>query len=130
MKGLDTNILVRYLTGDDPAQTNRAIRFVERECTPERPCFLNNIVFCELVWVLARGQRIERARLHRMIETLLSSLEFAFEDKDLLWQALEAFAEGGDFADAVIAGVNKKNGCSSTATFDRGAETLAGFESV
>jgi predicted nucleic-acid-binding protein len=131
VKGLDTNVIVRYLTRDDPHQTHRATRYIERECTPETPCFVNDIVLCELFWVLSRAYRIDRRKIHHMMETLLTSLEFAFADKLLVWSAQHAYAEGHDFADALIAAINRKHGCAATATFDENASgAIQGYEAA
>ena len=51
MIGLDTNILVRYLTKDDEQQWKQAVEIVEGR----EQCFVANIVLCELIWVL-RGK--------------------------------------------------------------------------
>jgi predicted nucleic-acid-binding protein len=51
MIGLDTNIIVRYLTHDDPAQTTAAVRVTDSRSS-DSPGFLSVIVIAELVWVL------------------------------------------------------------------------------
>ena len=51
MVGLDTNVLVRYLTRDDESQWQQAKEVIESG----QLCFIANIVLCELVWVL-RGK--------------------------------------------------------------------------
>ncbi len=51
MKGLDTNVLVRYITRDDPGQERTASRFLDSARTRAEPIFVNAIVLCELVWV-------------------------------------------------------------------------------
>ncbi len=51
MIGLDTNILIRYLTRDDEPQWQQAATIIQQN----QPCFITNIVLCELVWVL-RGR--------------------------------------------------------------------------
>ena len=50
--GVDTNILVRLLTGDDPAQVSAAERFVTTQLSPERCGFVSMVVVCELAWTL------------------------------------------------------------------------------
>jgi predicted nucleic-acid-binding protein len=72
MIGLDTNIFVRLVVADDPAQTARAQRFVETRCTPEAPGFINCIVLAELVWVLARAYDYSRAEIAAAVENLLA----------------------------------------------------------
>ncbi|MGF1645004.1 MAG: hypothetical protein ACFCUJ_15305 [Thiotrichales bacterium] len=52
MKGLDTNVLVRYLTCDDPSQAALAANYIKTQCTVDHPGFINRIVQCKVVWVL------------------------------------------------------------------------------
>jgi predicted nucleic-acid-binding protein len=49
--GLDTNVLIRYLTRDDLDQWERASQMIQEN----QPCFISNVVLCEVVWVL-RGR--------------------------------------------------------------------------
>ncbi len=60
MTGIDTNVLVRYIVQDDPAQSALATTFIEKNCTAKKPGFINLIVLCELTWVLKRAYRAER----------------------------------------------------------------------
>lgn len=52
MKGLDTNVLVRYLTQDDPVQSRKANALIAEAVDRGEQCPINVIVLCELVWVL------------------------------------------------------------------------------
>ena len=52
MIGLDTNVLVRYLIQDDPAQALLATKLIEENCSKHSPGRLSLVVLCELVWVL------------------------------------------------------------------------------
>jgi len=47
MKGLDTNVLVRYLTQDDPKQAAMATKVIEEAAAKEEKMFLHPLVFCE-----------------------------------------------------------------------------------
>ena len=55
MIGLDTNVIVRYLTQDDPLQSRRATEIFERRLTPEKPGFICVVTMVETVWVLDRA---------------------------------------------------------------------------
>lgn len=70
MIGLDTNILVRYLTRDDESQWRQASEIIQQN----QPCFIANIVSCELVWVL-RGThyRFQKAEVIETLEAMLHS---------------------------------------------------------
>jgi len=50
--GLDTNVLVRYLTEDDPPQAKRANALISGAVTRREQCVIGPVVLCELVWVL------------------------------------------------------------------------------
>ena len=55
MIGLDTNVIVRYLTQDDPVQSKQATDIVERRLTDANPGFVSIVVMVETVWVLDRA---------------------------------------------------------------------------
>ncbi len=60
MVGLDTNVIIRYITQDDPDQSKIATAFIERYCTVDNPGYINQIVLCEIVWVLT-GKKINQS---------------------------------------------------------------------
>ena len=52
MIGLDTNILVRYFTHDDPRQTPLARRLIDEQLDHRHPGHVSIVTLAELVWVL------------------------------------------------------------------------------
>lgn len=131
MIGLDTNVLVRLFVDDDPVQVRQAREFVNARCTPDEPGFVDRVALCELVWVLASGYGYGRDAVVKVIQTLLGSRDVVLEDREAVSAALRAFrVRGIDFADALIAVVNRSRGCEFTATFDRKAATLDGFVGI
>jgi predicted nucleic-acid-binding protein len=128
MIGLDSNVLVRYLTQDDPAQSRKANQVVEESLRAGETLYLNHVVMCEMNWVLARAYGYDRAELADAIEKMLSAAQFEFEDKNALWQALAGFRQSGaDFADCLIGAKNISAGCTFTLTFDKRAGGLPQF---
>src|SRR5882757_4475269 len=131
MIGLDTNVLVRILTADDPVQSQQARLFVESRCTPESPGFVNCVVLSELVWVLERLYRYRRSEIAGAIDGLLASRDLVVEAHDVVHAALAAYrASNCDFVDALIGQINRARGCDATATFDRKAAKLEVFVAV
>ena len=131
MKGLDTNVLVRYITRDDPGQERAAARFLESAKARSEPTFVNVIVLCELVWVLGRTYEYSRAEVGAVIGQLLTTEQIVVEDADLAWLALSDFkASKADFADCLIGRRNLRLGCDATATFDRRLKDLAAFAAL
>jgi predicted nucleic-acid-binding protein len=122
--GLDTNVLLRYLLKDDPAQAARAERELERD---ER-FLIDGIVLCELVWVLEAGYGFSRADIAVALERITATAQFEIEGQELVVAALDDFRRStADFSDCLIARRNRGAGASETVTFDRSLKGLAGF---
>ncbi|MGO9127048.1 MAG: PIN domain-containing protein, partial [Terriglobales bacterium] len=69
MIGLDTNVVVRYLTHDDPVQTTAAMRVMD-SLSPDSPGFLSLIVIVELFWVLEVSYRFKKKEIEQVLENL------------------------------------------------------------
>jgi len=127
VRGLDTNLLVRYVTDDDPAQAAvvRAL-FRDMEAAGER-LHVSCIVLCELCWTL-RGYDCSRDEIAAVLVKILATGLFEIQDSDLVRYALEEYRQGrGDFADYLIGWQNRRAGCTDTFTFDGKLKKAAGF---
>jgi predicted nucleic-acid-binding protein len=120
MIGLDTNVLVRYLTQDDPEQSLRANRLIESCCTRKEPGRISLIVLCELVWVLRGAYGYQKSLVTNALEQILFSRELEVENAPIAASALSAYRKGSaDFADYVIVFCNRSSGCELTYSFDK-----------
>lgn len=121
MIGLDTNVLVRYLTQDDPAQSTQANSVIE-QLSPAQPGVISHIVLCELVWVLSRAYKYSREQIAEVIHAVLTCQEFQVERVDLAELALLDCQQGNaDYSDYLIARRHQQMGVRYTVTFDRKA---------
>jgi predicted nucleic-acid-binding protein len=128
MIGLDTNILVRYVTQDDPTQSPRATQIVERQLTEENPGFVSIVAMVETVWVLERAYGLAAGEIAAIVERMLQTDVLVVENEQEVFTAMNALKTGqGSFADAVIAALGARAGCSRTLTFDRKATRLPDF---
>ncbi len=122
MIGVDTNVLVRYLVEDDPKQSAQASHWVDSIGHKKESILINQIVFCELVWILQGPYQIDKKTLVATLEKILLAKQFEIESKDEIWQALSGFkSQAVDFADALIGVKNQMAGCRTTVTFDQKA---------
>ena len=129
MIGLDTNILVRYLTQDDTAQSARATEIIERRITEKNPGFICIVAMVETVWVLDRAYRLTAREIAAAVERVLQIDVLVVENEQEVFTAMVGLKDGqGGFADAVIAGLAGKASCSHTLTFDRKASRFPGFK--
>jgi predicted nucleic-acid-binding protein len=129
MIGLDTNILVRYLTQDDAVQSRKATEILERRLTEDNPGFVSIVAMVETVWVLERAYGFSGAEIAAAVERMLQADALVVESEFEVFTAMIAVKEArGSFADAVIGALGAKANCSCTLTFDEKALRLAGFE--
>jgi predicted nucleic-acid-binding protein len=129
MIGLDTNVLVRYLAQDDPAQSRTATELIEHRLSEAEPGFVTIVAMAEVAWVLERAYSLADQEIAAAIEGILQSEVLVVENEQEVFTAMVALKEGrGSFADALIGALGVKAGCSWTVTFDRRAGRLDGFE--
>ena len=76
MTGLDTNVLVRYLTQDDPEQAAAASRAIEEVVATGEACFVSTVCLCELVWVLDAAYGYGREQIARALRQILIDAPF------------------------------------------------------
>ena len=113
----DTNVLVRAVVVDDPAQGATAISvLLEAETVA-----VTLVSLCELVWVLVRGYKRNAADVAAAVRDLI---EDALVDRPAVEAGLAVLSRGGDFADGVIAFEGRRMGGTVFASFDRNAVDL------
>ncbi|MCH9690567.1 MAG: type II toxin-antitoxin system VapC family toxin [Gammaproteobacteria bacterium] len=131
MKGLDTNVLIRYLVQDNLKQSAQATCFIEEQCTDESPCFIGHITLCEMAWVLDSCYGEGRKKIAAVIEKLLQVNQLEVLDPAVVWQAVNDYMKSNaDFSDHLLARVNESQGCEVTVTFDKKAGKQPGFEAL
>ena len=129
IRGLDTNIVIRFLAQDDPAQARKANAVIEGTLASGGSCYLSAIVLCEIAWVLRGAYRFDKKTVWLALDRVLETAGFLIEDRDLARHALEEFRTGrGDFSDYLLGVRNHEAGCENTATFDRSLKGSASFD--
>ena len=96
MLAVDTNIVFRYLTADDPEQFAKARALIDGE-----DIFVCKTVLLETEWVLRRGYRFSRDRIIAALTAFAGLPRVILEDPALAAKALDWMARGMDFADAL-----------------------------
>lgn len=122
MNAVDTNVLVRLLTRDDPKQTAIAETFVAEGA------WASILAIAEATWVLRRSYRRSNAELVGIVDMLLQQLQTIVQDSDLVSAALELFrsAPSVGFSDCLMLELARKNGHLPLGTFDRALGRLPG----
>jgi predicted nucleic-acid-binding protein len=127
--GLDTNVVVRYLTQDDPKQAAIATRLMEKTLSSDEPGFISLVVLAEVIWVLVSLYSVDKAGVAEVVSGLLTTEQLRVESAELVWRAKRSYETSkADFSDALIAECAVAAGCRHAVTFDRSAAATSGFE--
>ena len=131
MKGVDTNILVRFLIGDDEQQAKIVYNIFKNAESDKKELFIPLIVILELIWVLESVYEISRIEILESISDLLLMPILKFEHQTALQQFIHS-AQGNiyDLSDLLIAHAAKNNGCETVLTFDKKASKFDLFELI
>lgn len=125
MIGIDTNVLVRYLTQDDETQSLKAAKLIEESISADKQGYITLITLVEIVWVLQSCYGATKHDVCNMIKMVLETKQFFIEQADSCYRALKVYEGGnGDFSDALIATLCKDAGCSEVVTFDKKAKSV------
>ena len=125
MIALDTNVVVRLLTDDDPSQAAEAVRLVESD-----QVFLPLSVILETEWVLRSVYGLDRETTARALRNLLGIPSVTAEAVGRVGQALGWYEQGFDFADALHLASAAQAGAERIATFDGRFRRLANAQSA
>jgi predicted nucleic acid-binding protein len=124
---VDTNVLVRHLTGDPPAQARRATAFLGAG----HVLILVDVVLAELVYVLTSYYGRSAAEAAMAARSLLALPSIAARDVPLLLRAVELFeTERMDFQDAYLVAAAERTGVRRVASFDRDLGLVSGVERI
>jgi predicted nucleic-acid-binding protein len=128
MIGLDTNILVRYLTQDDPVHSAQATKIIEQQLSLADRGFVSIVTMAEVVWVLDRAYGFTAQEIVDAIERILQVEVLVVENERQVFAAMVSLKQGrGAFADALIGELGARAGCTHTLTFDKKAIRLPNF---
>ena len=126
MIGVDTNVLVRLCVRDNSDQLEAALKLLSG--APPASVRVCVIVLAELTWTLLRRYRLDKATLIATLESLLSRVELEIEGRSAVMIALQWYRQGNaDFADYLIAALNREAGATPTYTFDEQATSSPAF---
>jgi uncharacterized protein len=117
---IDTNLLVRYLTEDDPSKASDVKRLLLKAALGEVRLLIPSVVIAELAWVLQSFYKLERRELVPLLNAILQTHGVEVSDKPMVSAAIALYRDGPiDFIDAWIVAFAKASGVRAVYTFDR-----------
>jgi predicted nucleic acid-binding protein len=118
---VDTNVLVRHLTGDPPSQARRATRYLQQA----DELLLPDLVFAEVAYVLESYYEVARKPLAETLRSILAFPAIRVLDGELLHRAVEVYeVHRLDFTDAYLVAEAERSGVGVIASFDRSIDRV------
>ncbi len=123
---LDTNVIIRHLTGDPPRMARRATSFL----ASATELVLADLVVAECVYVLESYYEVPRVRVAELMRAALA-MPTVLADSDLLLRALEVYElQRLDFAEAYLVACAELSGTRAIASFDKAIDRVGSVERV
>lgn len=117
---IDTNLLVRYLTEDDPEKAKSVERLLKRAGKGEIRILLPSVVIAELVWVLESYYEMGAGEIAELVGAILNTPGMETQDKHILREALKTYDKKRiDFVDAWILEFARERKIKTVYTFDK-----------
>jgi predicted nucleic acid-binding protein len=118
---IDTNVLIRHLTGEPPAQARRASRYLEQA----DELLLPDLILAEVAYVLESFYEVARAEVASTLRAILAFPAIRVIDVELLQRALEVYeVQRLDFADAYLVASAERTGIGVIASFYRSIDRV------
>jgi predicted nucleic-acid-binding protein len=126
MTSLDTNVIIRYLVGDNAEQSKAARDLIDR-LTSDNPGFICREVAIETAWVLERSYRFTRDQVAYALMDLTASDTLLVENSDDVAAAAHRYRQGGPgFSDLMILSAAERAGATPLQTFDHRLARMPG----
>jgi predicted nucleic-acid-binding protein len=131
MRGLDTNVLVRFLLRDDRQQAAAARAAIEGAVEGGEPAAVSLVTLAETEWVLRSRAKLNKAAVLVIFKQLLEARDLLFESEEAVEEAIFSYEHGkADFAECLMLAQYRRMGCTATLTFDARAAKLPGAELI
>ena len=123
MIGIDSNVLIRLVTQDDPDQYKKAVDLIH-DAEPQSLCVTLPVVL-ECYWILERLYKLSKVQVLQFLKMLAGSKQYHIPHKELLYKSILRYEQGdAQFSDALIVVLCNEEGCNDVLTFDKKAETV------
>ena len=124
---LDTNILVRHVTGDPPELAERATRFL---ATAE-DLLVPDLILAEVAYVLESFYETPRSQVAEILRSVLAFPAIQVVDAELLHRAVEVYdLDRLDFANAYLVASAERTGVATIVSFDRSIDRVGTVDRI
>jgi predicted nucleic acid-binding protein len=130
-KFIDTNIFLRYLTGDDPRKFERCRELFKRALEKKILLLTSDMVIAEIIWTLHSFYKVPKEEIIEKVTIIINTPNLKIPNKKLIFEVLALFGQKNiDYIDAYNAVFLKNNGCSEIYSYDRDFDRLEDIKRI
>lgn len=131
MRLIDTNIFLRYLTGDDPEKGHDVLELLKRLERNREKATTNLLVIFETVFTLEKFYKVGKGEIRDLLTPILELRGLRFSEADIVLDALDIFSDKNiSFADAFNAAFMQAHGIHEIYSYDSDFDKIDGIERV
>ena len=128
---IDTNIFLRYLTGDDPEKFERCQDLFKRALEKKIVLLTSDMVIAELVWTLDSFYNVPKEEIIEKVTIIVNTPNLKIPNKKLISEVLALFSQKNiDYIDAYNAVFLKNNGCTQIFSYDKDFDRIEDIKRV
>lgn len=125
---IDANIILRFLTNDNPEKASACEALLLRVEPGQEEVFLPDLVIADIVWTLEKFYQVDKSRIREMIIPILAAKGMTCTSKGRVLLALEKYAKKNvDWTDAFVAAQMMECGYEEIYSYDRDFDKLPGM---
>ena len=128
---IDTNILLRYLTADDPEKFERCKELFKQALEKKIILLTSDMVIAELIWTLNSFYKVPKDEIIEKVTIIINTPNLKVPNKKLLSEVLVLFSqENIDYIDAYNAVFMKNNGCAQIFSYDKDFDRIENIKRI
>jgi len=128
---LDTNVLIRYLTNDDPTKAARALTLLDRLAEGAEEAVTTPLVIFETVFLLEKSYQLAKTEVREKVTAVLSLQGLLLAEKSLCLEGLDYYVHQNiSYADAYNAAWMRQTSVSEVYSWDREFDRIAGLTRI
>ncbi len=126
---LDTNIILRYLTWDDPKKADKCDSLFKRVSEGKKILFTTTLVIAEVIWTLEKAYKLPKKEIVTYVQQILNTPNIKLDEKDILLASIGLYEiKGIDFIDAYNATMIETKNINSLYSYDKHFDLISSLK--
>jgi len=128
LKLIDANIILRFLTNDEPNQAAACAKLLKRVEQNLEEVFIPDLVLADIVWTLEKYYKVEKQKIKEIVSRIIALAGLKCSSRNTILKALDIYADHNiDWTDAFVIAQMLAAGRQEIYSYDRDFEKVDGI---